>query len=438
MPTLAEVRDAAARLFSSGQPELALRLYDAIVTAAPLAYEARIRVADCALALGHRALATNAYRATAWYCLKAGHPLPALVCARVLEAHGELADDLIATLVVTYGCESELLGKRAARVASPAPETQIVVPDLAASAPRELVAGALARATSATDDFCEYPAALHPIPLWSELSEAAFRRVLTTVTLRRVPHDTAIIKEGEPGRSFFFVASGEVCVLANDTLGRQSELARLHENAVFGEMALLSARPRSATVRAIGEVDLFELGSQSLAAVADEVAAVAHALHRFTRDRLLGNLMARSPLFRPFARPQQRELLRRFTSHDVTPGTVIIHEGEPGRGLFIVLTGELEVSRHGSDGGRQVLGTLRAGEVFGEIALLRGGATSATVVALSQGTVLFLARDHVERMVAAFPELRRTLEELAVDREIDNQLASGFDTEDTEDRQVLL
>ncbi len=438
MPTLAEVSAAAARLFSSGQPERALRLYDAIVAAAPLAYEARIRVADCALTLGHLAPATRAYRAIAWYCLKAGHPLPALVCARVLEAHGELADDLVATLVVTYGCESELLGKRAARVASPPPDTAIAVPDLGASAPREFVAQALERAARATDEFRDYPTALHPIPLWSELSEAAFRRVLSTVTLRRVPHDTPIIREGEPGRSFYFVASGEVCVLATDTLGRQTELARLHENAVFGEMALLSARPRSASVRAVGEVDLFELGSQSLAAVADEVAAVAHALHRFTRDRLLGNLMARSALFRPFDRPRQRELLRRFTSHDVAPGTVIIHEGEPGRGLFVVLTGDLEVSRRSADGSRQPLGTLRAGEVFGEIALLRGGATSATVTALSQATVLFLARDHVERMVAAFPELRRTLEELAVDREIDNQLASGLDTDGPEDHQVLV
>lgn len=441
MPSLADVRDAAARLFSSGQPELALRLYEAIVAAAPLAYEARIRVADCGWALGHRAQAAAVYRATAWYCLKAGHPLPALVCARVLEAHGELADDLMATLVVTYGCESELLGKRGARVASPAPDTPISVPkldELGASDRRELVARALERATRATDDFCDYPTALHPIPLWSELSEAAFRRVLSTVTLQRVPHGTPIIREGEPGRSFYFVASGEVCVLTTDTLGRQSELARLHENAVFGEMALLSARPRSASVLAVGEVDLFELGSQSLAAVADEVAAVAHALHRFTRDRLLGNLMARSALFRPFDLPRQRELLRRFTSHDVGAGTVIIHEGEPGRGLFVVLTGDLEVSRRNPDGDRQTLGVLRAGEIFGEISLLRGGATSATVMALSQATVLFLARDHVERMVAAFPELRRTLEELAVDREIDNQLSLGLESEEPEDRRVLL
>src|SRR5690606_32925104 len=107
----------------------ALRLYDAIVAAAPLDYDARIRVADCALALGN-AGAANVYRATGWYCIKSGHPLAALVCARVLEAHGADASDLLAALVVTYGSESERLGKVAARIALPAETIQLEVPDV--------------------------------------------------------------------------------------------------------------------------------------------------------------------------------------------------------------------------------------------------------------------------------------------------------------------
>jgi cAMP-dependent protein kinase regulator len=320
----------------------------------------------------------------------------------------------------------------------PAPTTLIPVPDLQSAPPGDLLAAAIARAEHATDGFTEWPSALHPIPLLSELSEAAFRRVLSTVLLRRLPAESMVIREGEPGTSFFFVASGEACVFATDTLGRQTELARLHENAVFGEMALLSAQPRSASVRSVGELDLLELGRQSLASIADEVAAVATALHGFTRDRLLGNLMAKSALFRPFDRQQQRDLLRRFTSHDVGPGTVIIHEGEPGRGLFVVLAGELEVTRRGADGAPQPLNTLTLGDVFGEIALMRGGETSATVIATRQSTVLFLGREYVERMVAAFPELRRYLEELAGDREVDNQLAAGIDIDFEDDQRVLV
>jgi CRP-like cAMP-binding protein len=435
MVSLGDVKASAATLFAQGQHLAALRLYDAIVAAAPLDFEARIRVADAALALGDPG-AARVYRAAGWYCLRSGHPLCALVCARVLEAHGADASDLTAALVVSYGSESELLGKGAARIPLPPDALPVAVPDVRQPAPADAVTAALDRAERAAAEPGELPAALHPIPLLSALSEAAFRRVLGTLVLRRLPAGALVIREGEPGNAFYFVASGRLRVYATDGLGRQTDLAELGETAVFGEMALLSAQPRSASVVCSTEVDLLEVGQQALAQLADELGPVAEALHGFTRERLLGNLMATSPLFRPFPRLQQRDLLRRFTSHDVAPGTVVIREGEQGRGLFVVLSGELDVSRRGADGKSVPLGGLRTGDVFGEMAVLRNAATTATVVCVRQATVLFLAREYVARIVAAVPEIKSYLEALAEDREIDNQLVMGEDA--PPDERILI
>jgi CRP-like cAMP-binding protein len=435
MVSLGDVKRSAATLFAQGQHVAALRLYDAIVAAAPLDFDARIRVADAALALGNPTAAL-VYRAAGWYCLKSGHPLSALVCARVLEAHGADSSDLTAALVVTYGSESDLLGKGATRIPLPSEALPVTVPDVRQPAPADAIPAALGRAEHATDRLTELPSVLHPIPLLSALSEAAFRRVLGTLVLRRLPAGALVIREGEPGNAFYFVASGQLRVFATDGLGRQTELAQLGENAVFGEMALLSAQPRSASVACVSEVDLLEVGRQALAQLADELGPVAEALHGFTRERLLGNLMATSPLFRPFNRMQQRELLRRFTSHDARPGTVVIHEGEQGRGLFVVLSGELDVSRKTADGQTVPLAGLRTGDVFGEMAVLRNAQTTATVVAQRPSTVLFLAREYVDRIVAAVPEIKSYLEALAEDREIDNQLVMGEDA--PADERVLI
>jgi CRP-like cAMP-binding protein len=435
MVSLGDVKRSAATLFAQGQYVAALRLYDAIVAAAPLDFDARIRVADAALALGEPD-AARVYRAAGWYCLRSGHPLSALVCARVLEAHGADSSDLTAALVVTYGSESDLLGKGAARIPLPPETLPIAVPDVRQPAAVDAISTALLRAEHATDQLADLPAVLHPIPLLSALSEAAFRRVLATLVLKRFPAGAQVIREGEPGNAFFFVASGQLRVFATDGLGRQTELAQLGENAVFGEMALLSAQPRSATVTCLSEVDLLEVGRQALAQLADELGPVAEALHGFTRERLLGNLMATSPLFRPFNRMQQRDLLRRFTSHDVSPGTVVIHEGEQGRGLFVVLSGELDVSRRGGDGQAVPLGGLRTGDVFGEMAVLRNAQTTATVIAQRPATVLFLAREYVDRIVAAVPEIKSYLEALAEHREIDNQLVMGEDA--PSDERILI
>jgi CRP-like cAMP-binding protein len=147
--------------------------------------------------------------------------------------------------------------------------------------------------------------------------------------------------------------------------------------------------------------------------------------------------MATAPLFKPFSRMQQRDLLRRFTSHDVAPGTVVINEGEEGRGLFVVLSGELDVSRRTADGTAVPLGGLKTGDVFGEMSLVRNARTNATVTAQRNATVLFLARDFVSRIVAGVPEIKAYLEALADDRETDNQLLLGED-ETPADERILI
>jgi CRP-like cAMP-binding protein len=438
MPALAEVKAHAMRLFARGEATHALRLYDAVVAAAPLDYEARLKVADCLVALGHAPAAIEVLRAVGWYALKSGHPLVTVVVARVVESLGGEPDDLLAALVVRYGSESELVGKFAARINLPAPTTEVEPPNLHVPVTPDYAVRAATRARTCTDSFGEYPAAVHPIPLLSELSEAAFRRVLGTLVVRRLPDKNLVIREGEPGQSFFFVATGEVRVYDTEQSGRQKELARLHENAIFGEMALLSARPRNASVEVVGEADLLEVTRESLAALAGELEPVAAALSQFTRERLLSNLMVTSPLFRPFSRTQQRDLLRRFTAHDVAPGTAIIRQGDEGRGLFVVLAGEVEVSSLGTDGTPTPLATLRAGDIFGEMSLIRGGPTSATVTAASPTTVLYLARDYVERIVAAVPEIRNYLQTLTETRELDTQIAMQPEAPGEDDVIILI
>lgn len=434
MASIAELKHHGLALFAANKTLPALQIYDAIVAAYPLDYEARLRVADCLAALAQTEAAHRVYRAVAWYTMKAGHPLTAVVIAKVLEASGDPAEDLLTGLVMHYGCESDLIGKFAARIKLPEGTAELTGPDLQAGPSADLVATAAERAAICTESFSEYPEALHEIPLLSGLSEDAFRRVLATVVVKRMADRQLAIREGEPGQSFFLVATGKVRVFDIDGLGRERDLAQLGENAVFGEMSLLSNQPRSASVGVVAEADLIELTRESLASLADELEQVATALHNFTRQRLLSNLMARSPLFRPFSKVQQRDLLRRFTEHDVVAGTDIIHENDAGRGLFVVLSGELEVIK----GDDTALANLKTGEVFGEMALIRDTTTSASVRAVTPSTVLFLGKEYVDRMVAGVPAIRTYLETLAEDREMDTQLTLGSVSDEEEDGSVVI
>jgi small-conductance mechanosensitive channel/CRP-like cAMP-binding protein len=67
-----------------------------------------------------------------------------------------------------------------------------------------------------------------------------------------------IVSEGEAGESMFVLRRGEASVRLARTEG---EVARLREGAVFGEMSLLTGDARSATVVAVSDCELLEIGA---------------------------------------------------------------------------------------------------------------------------------------------------------------------------------
>ena len=71
------------------------------------------------------------------------------------------------------------------------------------------------------------------------------------------------------------------------------------------------------------------------------------------------------------------------------PGTVIIREGEVGGEAYMIVSGQCRAYR-AVNGGNETLGTMNAGDVFGEMALLLAEPRAASVEAVDQVTVLVL------------------------------------------------
>ena len=421
----------ALRYLALGDYVRALRLYDHVLRRVPTDQAARMRVADICVQVRRPDLAQPVYAAVAFIDLRGGRPLHALVAMQALSELGQDVAPLRATLVQVYGAGSPHVGRVGGRLAPPAPDTELgapVLPDPDDPAAALQSAVSVAAHAAAVVD---YPPQFQPVPLLSELTGPAFARVLEGARVHRLGHGSTIIRAGERGDTFFLIASGQVRVHVVDRRpggsGGQLELARLHEGAIVGEMALINAEPRTATVEVVGSADVIAFGRDAIEAAAGELPAVAAALDRFTRERLVKNVLATSPLFHPFTPAQRLDLVQRFSAHEVPIGTDVIVHGDDGAGLYVVLSGEVQVLR-GEAPFEEVLARLGPGEVFGEISLIRRQPAMATVRASRRSSVLFLAREYFERLLSAVPEMRAFFEQLTEARLSDpDAIALGSD-----------
>ena len=107
------------------------------------------------------------------------------------------------------------------------------------------------------------------------------------------------------------------------------------------------------------------------------------------------------PIFAPLPAATIEHLAGSLRLRRAQSGEEIIREGEPGDRFYVVGSGEVDVSADGRS-----LGSLGAGDSFGEIALLRPVARTATVVARGEVELFTLDRDEFVAAVTGHPESR--------------------------------
>jgi len=98
-----------------------------------------------------------------------------------------------------------------------------------------------------------------------------------------------------------------------------------------------------------------------------------------------------------------RRLAERGQMRHYARGTMLIHEGDQGSSLFIVLRGSLRVFGTGERGREIVYGVYGPGEYVGEMSL-DGGLRSASVMTAQATDCAFIARPTLERHIAEHPE----------------------------------
>jgi CRP/FNR family transcriptional regulator, cyclic AMP receptor protein len=130
---------------------------------------------------------------------------------------------------------------------------------------------------------------LSGIPLFAGLKRREFDRISQLCTEIQVPAGRVLCREGEVGHEFFVLESGSASVSVDG-----KEVATVGPGDFFGELALLDAGPRNATVTATSDVSVLVLDRREFTGLLEDEPIVAVRMLPAIGARLRNRLVVES------------------------------------------------------------------------------------------------------------------------------------------------
>jgi CRP-like cAMP-binding protein len=262
---------------------------------------------------------------------------------------------------------------------------------------------------------------LSTMPLFSDLPEDVLWAVAERLLLCHVPAREMVFDQGSPGDALYLIDAGQVEIVSDGRDG-PSVLARLGADEVFGEMALLTGKPRSMSARAATHTNLWVLYRSDFDDLINRYPSISLALSRVLSERLAAmdrkfteSHLRGLKLLTGLSSSQLEDVSGRLNPVRFRQGEVILSEGDTGEEMFFIESGRVRVVR-GKGPNTLLLAELGAGDGFGEMALLTGMPRSATVTALSDLNLWSLSQADFNDLVTAYPNLALALSRLLSER----------------------
>jgi len=230
------------------------------------------------------------------------------------------------------------------------------------------------------------------LPAFDDLPEEVLSDLAGRVRLRILHTGEPVFRQGDRPDAFYIVRTGSVRIEDEDPETSDTRILRtMRRGESFGEMGLLGGHRRQATVRAIGEVELFEVDKGSFdRLLAEDMRApeFGHTMQALAELRELS-------IFHGLDSEQLNGILEHGEWITATHGDRLVTQGEPGDRFYVIQSGRAEIILDGT-----VIGSVSRGMYFGEVALLRNVPRTATVTASTPMRLFALDRDGFELVVA--------------------------------------
>ncbi|CAJ1452211.1 unnamed protein product [Effrenium voratum] len=250
--------------------------------------------------------------------------------------------------------------------------------------------------------------------MFGNLSPKGLEKVVEAMFCKLLAKRETIIKYGDEGDNFYIVRKGSFDIFAFRKIrGAQAEeedggmvkVFEARQGFAFGEAALLYNAPRSATIIAREDSEVWCLERRAFRELV--IRASEQKFKEYTE------FLKHCDVLQELDVEQIATLAEVVDEEDFQSEEVIIQQGGHDSNMFIMLSGEAVACIAGEKGEVQVK-SYKTGDFFGEIALLLGEPRKASVYAKGDATCLVITKDVFDRVLGPLRDfLKRNLAKYA-------------------------
>jgi CRP-like cAMP-binding protein/Fe-S-cluster-containing hydrogenase component 2 len=289
----------------------------------------------------------------------------------------------------------------------------------------------------------------------NKISVSFLERSGNGVVVRRFKKGDVICRQGEYGRTAFYINSGKVDIFVNlppagggpkktpnlfsrllgaapnpiggnpvrtrpfmvapeITLDPQRPVATLPAGTLFGEEACLNSQPRSATVVVAEDDTEIVVMFRNFLDILTRNRAFRSKLEANYRRWAVDNHLKNSRYMQGLSDESRAMLRERATIVRFAPGERIIRTGDLSDAFYMIRLGHVRVLREAAGSDEQTLGYMTPGEVFGEIGALFGVKRTTTCIAMDHVQLVRISREDLLAVIDVAKDVGARLEERAL------------------------
>lgn len=144
---------------------------------------------------------------------------------------------------------------------------------------------------------------------------------------------------------------------------------------------------------------------QKFPASVDKLGRFERVSDNTTIAEELGSLLGRAPLFSDFTRDDVKNLSEYMGVYRAQANETIIHEGDVGDFMLLIVRGEVDILKRGYQREQQHMTTVGAGTTIGEMSMIDGEPRFASCAALKKTVFGILTRDNMVKIILEKPSL---------------------------------